>query len=251
MKKSNRKKNIIFIILDEEEVIEEKIECSCCFETYNINQFIECNKRHFVCSKCVKTYAESQLFASFNCDITCINSKEKCNALYSVEMLSKILSQNCLDKYNELKTEKEYKMINKCSDEKAHPTSKCNKLSCKTTISEKLSEALILRCNNCNISIVKDHGCNKIVCVCGNKMCNLCKKDVNDVGYRHFCNDNNCNRKCNKCHTFDEIVEIPGPNMPNIVDMRRNQANAILARAPIGLKIFARSRSGRVVTHTL
>jgi len=288
MNKSNRKKNIIFIIDDEEEVIEEKIECSCCFESYNINQFIQCNNSHLVCIKCVKTYAENQIFSSFNCNITCINSKDKCNASYSPVMLSKILSQNCLDKYNELKTEKDYKMINECNndinirkcshcksgvdighyikkidimtcltcvqqtcllcDEKAHPTSKCNKLSCKNSIDDKLSEALILRCNKCNVSIIKEYGCNKMACVCGNKMCNVCKKDINDVGYRHFCNNNNCNRNCNKCHVIDEMFEKPETNMPNTAG---ESAGEFLARAPRGLKIYVSNRSGRVVTYTL
>lgn len=268
---------------EKEKEIEENIECSCCFETYNIKRFIECNNRHLMCINCVNTYAESQLFSSFNCDIRCINSKEKCNALYSVDMLSKILSKNSSNKYNELKTEKEYKMINECNDdinirkcshcesgvdighyikeidimtcltcaqqtcllcdEKAHPTQKCNQLSKPQSIDDKLSEAVILTCNKCNVSIVKEHGCNKMECVCGNKMCNICKKDINDVGYRHFCNNHNCNRQCNKCHTFDHIVENPVMNVPNIVD-------GDLAREPRGLKIYMRNPSGRVVTRT-
>ena len=118
------------------------------------------------------------------------------------------------------------------------------KISKKQTIDDKLSEALILTCNKCNVSIVKEHGCNKMECVGGNKMCNICKKDINDEGYRHFCNNHNCNRKCNKCHTFDDIVKNPVTNVPNIVD-------EILARAPRGLKIYMRNPSGRVVTHTL
>ena len=51
-------------------------------------------------------------------------------------------------------------------------------------IEEKLTEAMLRECANCNNKFYKEEGCNKMTCRCGAKMCYLCKKEA--VDYSHF-----------------------------------------------------------------
>jgi TRIAD3 protein (E3 ubiquitin-protein ligase RNF216) len=70
-------------------------------------------------------------------------------------------------------------------------------------IEDKMSEALIVKCNQCNKSIFKNEGCNKVTCVCGTHNCYVCKQIIpKSVGYSHFCRTHNCD--CNKCHLWEQ-----------------------------------------------
>lgn len=56
-------------------------------------------------------------------------------------------------------------------------------------VEEAMSEALIRICPNerCRVPIVKELGCNKMVCVkCSTKMCYACNADITQIGYNHF-----------------------------------------------------------------
>lgn len=54
-------------------------------------------------------------------------------------------------------------------------------------IEEAMSEALIRKCPRCSIAIVKEDGCNKMVCSkCSCIMCYVCKADITKAGYAHF-----------------------------------------------------------------
>jgi hypothetical protein len=57
-------------------------------------------------------------------------------------------------------------------------------LSAKHAVEEAMTEALISKCNRCRRAFLKDEGCNKMTCSCGNKQCYVCGKDVKD--YDHF-----------------------------------------------------------------
>lgn len=46
---------------------------------------------------------------------------------------------------------------------------------------------LQLQCPLCHVSFVKSDGCNKLTCPCGYVMCYICRADIRDVGYKHFC----------------------------------------------------------------
>ena len=93
----------------------------------------------------------------------------------------------------------------------SHPGKQCyslgNIIQCKRQeIEDKMSEALIVKCNQCNKSIFKNEGCNKVTCVCGTHNCYICKQIIsNKVGYSHFCNNHNCH--CNKCHLWEQNVQ--------------------------------------------
>jgi hypothetical protein len=70
-------------------------------------------------------------------------------------------------------------------------------------IEDKMSEALIVNCNNCKKSIFKNEGCNKVTCICGTHNCYVCKQIIpKSVGYSHFCREHNCD--CNKCHLWEQ-----------------------------------------------
>lgn len=51
-----------------------------------------------------------------------------------------------------------------------------------------MSNALIRNCPNCDIRFSKIDGCNKMTCpICKHVMCYVCRMDIKDVGYQHFC----------------------------------------------------------------
>lgn len=59
-------------------------------------------------------------------------------------------------------------------------------------IEDKLTEELLIRCDNCHKMIYKDAGCNKVTCTCGTTMCSICKKNITKEGYGHFKNSKEC-----------------------------------------------------------
>ncbi|EEH42015.2 hypothetical protein PAAG_03936 [Paracoccidioides lutzii Pb01] len=79
----------------------------------------------------------------------------------------------------------------------------CNKrLPARAKIEEAMSDALIRTCPNpkCQVKMVKENGCNKMVCVkCGWVMCYACKKKINKDGYGHF------NRPPSHCPIHDSV----------------------------------------------
>ena len=77
----------------------------------------------------------------------------------------------------------------------------------KTKEETKYIFSMLLKCSKCYTSIYKEGGCNKITCSCGNIMCWICKKDINHIGYRYFCNkcSSTIGKDCTNCHTWDII----------------------------------------------
>ncbi|CAI4210602.1 unnamed protein product [Parascedosporium putredinis] len=65
------------------------------------------------------------------------------------------------------------------------------------------------RVPRCNTSFVKNAGCNKLRCPCGYKMCYVCRKDIGEEGYRHFCDhfrpDGDPKRctECSRCNLWE------------------------------------------------
>lgn len=53
-------------------------------------------------------------------------------------------------------------------------------------IADIMSESTIRRCYKCSATFHKGSGCNKIDCLCGAKMCYICRQPVE--GYAHFYN---------------------------------------------------------------
>ena len=72
-----------------------------------------------------------------------------------------------------------------------------------------MSMAVKRVCPRCNTSFVKNAGCNKLTCPCGYKMCYVCRADLGDEGYRHFCDhfrpdgDPRPCRECDRCNLWE------------------------------------------------
>ena len=55
-------------------------------------------------------------------------------------------------------------------------------------VTNALSERIKRVCPACGTGFVKDSGCNRMVCVCGYRMCYLCREGIGvEEGYAHFC----------------------------------------------------------------
>ena len=53
-------------------------------------------------------------------------------------------------------------------------------------VEEAMTDAFVRKCPKCKVPIMKDEGCNKIICSCGTMICDVCGKDITAEGYRHF-----------------------------------------------------------------
>src|SRR5271170_5725866 len=53
----------------------------------------------------------------------------------------------------------------------------------KHTVEEAMTAALVNICNSCGRRFLKDYGCNKVTCTCGNTQCHICGQKAN---YNHF-----------------------------------------------------------------
>lgn len=79
----------------------------------------------------------------------------------------------------------------------------------RTQIEQAMSMAIKRVCPRCNTSFVKNSGCNKLACTCGYKMCYICRADLTDEGYRHFCEhfrpqgDGSKCSMCPKCNLWE------------------------------------------------
>ncbi|KAG0253174.1 hypothetical protein DFQ27_007625 [Actinomortierella ambigua] len=98
-----------------------------------------------------------------------------------------------------------------CSQERK-PFHKCHENlaeGLRLQVEKAMTEAVKRTCPKCNLSFVKESGCNKMRCSCGYVMCFLCRKDIREEGYKHFCNHfraiaGPCTQ-CTKCDLY--IVE--------------------------------------------
>jgi hypothetical protein len=57
-------------------------------------------------------------------------------------------------------------------------------LEAKHIIEEAMTAALLRKCNACNKPFLKEDGCNKMICPCGNMQCYICSETIS--GYEHF-----------------------------------------------------------------
>jgi len=79
--------------------------------------------------------------------------------------------------------------------------------SLRLTLERAASESVKRTCPQCNLAFVKSEGCNKLVCLCGYKMCYVCREGLGESGYTHFCGHFRerpgvgCG-ECNKCDLY-------------------------------------------------
>ena len=62
-----------------------------------------------------------------------------------------------------------------------------NGISERRVIEEARTEALIRTCGKCKVRILKEEGCNKVICTsCHAALCDVCGQDITKVMYNHF-----------------------------------------------------------------
>ena len=93
-------------------------------------------------------------------------------------------SSNVLRRYtrNELKVTVEYQ--------------KEKTVNAKHAVEEAMTAALVNVCNACGRPFLKDDGCNKMTCLCGNSQCHVCSQNAT---YDHFGDD--------RCPLYDDATE--------------------------------------------
>jgi hypothetical protein len=68
-----------------------------------------------------------------------------------------------------------------------HVCNESSLMALRTQVEQAMSMAVKRVCPRCSTSFVKTAGCNKLTCPCGYKMCYVCRADLTEEGYRHFC----------------------------------------------------------------
>ena len=76
-------------------------------------------------------------------------------------------------------------------------------------LEEAMTKALLKTCPKCGVSIVKEGGCNKMICSkCRTAVCDYCGRDITRTGYSHFDNSvpmpDGTLRKGNRCPPHDD-----------------------------------------------
>ena len=86
-----------------------------------------------------------------------------------------------------------------------------NGISERRVIEEARTEALIRTCGKCRVRILKEDGCNKVICTkCYAVLCDYCGKDISKQMYNHFDGQGrappgvNTDDKTGKCPLYDE-----------------------------------------------
>ncbi|OAA47820.1 RING finger protein (Zin) [Metarhizium rileyi] len=90
-----------------------------------------------------------------------------------------------------------------------HVCNESSLVALRTQVEQAMSMAIKRVCPRCNTSFVKNSGCNKLTCPCGYKMCYVCRADLSDEGYRHFCDhfrpdgDPRPCTQCDRCNLWE------------------------------------------------
>ncbi|KAI8899580.1 hypothetical protein BC833DRAFT_647754 [Globomyces pollinis-pini] len=194
------------------------IECACCYLEYPLSMMVSCTLGHLFCIECCKKSIET-LIVHLKIYMKCITTNE-CNGYFDTKTIQTCLSLKGYERYQMLVEELALKQANLEGLEKCpfcpyaviieNPKKDslficrrqgCLKVSCKHckqadhtpspcpellehSVAEAMSKALIRECPKCGIRYYKTEGCNKMVCVCGQKMCYVCRKPISD--YSHF-----------------------------------------------------------------
>ena len=72
-------------------------------------------------------------------------------------------------------------------------------------IEEARTEALIRSCKKCKVRILKEDGCNKVICTnCYSVICDYCGEDITKVKYEHFDASTKVSSAKGKCPLYDQ-----------------------------------------------
>lgn len=90
-----------------------------------------------------------------------------------------------------------------------HVCNESSLVSLRTQVEQAMSAAVKRVCPRCATSFVKSSGCNKLRCPCGYRMCYVCRADIGEEGYRHFCDhfrpegDARACGECTRCNLWE------------------------------------------------
>ncbi|PGH02350.1 hypothetical protein AJ80_08872 [Polytolypa hystricis UAMH7299] len=104
--------------------------------------------------------------------------------------------------------------------DKGHPA--------RQRVEEAMSKALIRTCPNpkCQLKIVKEDGCNRMMCVrCRTMLCYLCKKDITKEMYDHF-------RNTNSTCILHDTVSLADMHLSEVSDARKQAIQKVLEDNP-------------------
>lgn len=105
-----------------------------------------------------------------------------------------------------------------------HVCNESSLVALRTQVEQAMSLAIKRVCPRCNTSFVKNAGCNKLTCPCGYRMCYVCRADLGDEGYRHFCDhfrpdgDPRPCRECDRCNLWE------AEDVDRVLDQARAEA---------------------------
>ncbi|BFZ62929.1 hypothetical protein YB2330_004041 [Saitoella coloradoensis] len=93
-------------------------------------------------------------------------------------------------------------------------------------VEKAMADAVKRTCPICQVSFVKSDGCNKLVCPCGYAMCYVCRQDIREESYAHFCDHFRpvpgmpC-QECQKCNLY--VVEDEGIAVKEAAERARKE----------------------------
>ncbi|GAQ83102.1 e3 ubiquitin-protein ligase [Klebsormidium nitens] len=223
----------------------QEIECGCCYSEYPFEKMVQCAEGHLFCFACLKRRVEESTFgaAAAGGSLPCMDT-DGCEAEFPYAEVRRALPEATLAKYEARQTEQallsakldnlvrcpfcdfacEVDEGNRVLDcpgckkascreckEASHIPLKCSEVEKKgetafrTRVEELMTRALVRECSKCKTELIKDHGCNKVTCRCGQTMCYVCRAPI-PPDYTHFCQhfrepDRKCNQ-CSKCNLY-------------------------------------------------
>jgi TRIAD3 protein (E3 ubiquitin-protein ligase RNF216) len=72
-------------------------------------------------------------------------------------------------------------------------------------LAEALTDVFLRQCSACGHRFYKEEGCNSMTCVCGRRMCYVCRARI-DGTYAHFCNCGGLDAACLRCHLYTDVA---------------------------------------------
>jgi TRIAD3 protein (E3 ubiquitin-protein ligase RNF216) len=74
---------------------------------------------------------------------------------------------------------------------------------------ERMKKSMIKECNICKVELIKEYGCNRVTCMCGNTMCYVCKWAILYSDILHFCSCGKYNgeprKPCQICNRYSLV----------------------------------------------
>jgi hypothetical protein len=209
----------------------ELVECVCCLDYTLPEQQTTCPSGHGFCHGCVQRAMEVAL-GQGKSQLACLH--HTCTHNYSISALEQVLKPYTLYSVRRRLREGNRPRARNieacpyclclcdtseiCGDILYCPNAECMRASCrlcrgpnhqqndqpcpttgptdlKAYIANAISEAIVRKCKKCTLPVIKDSGCNRMVCSCGAQFCYLCRKGIS--GYNHF--------EKSRCKLFDGL----------------------------------------------